>query len=745
MMKASTFFSRIAVITGLVSLGFTSHASTYTASQNGNWSDGTTWSTGIAPPAILSGGDFIIINSGITVTMDQDETLNNSQAILTLYGTLTSWHSLDITSGKLNGNGTIVLHSLRMGASSTSLFSGSMTLDNLYNSESNLSLQGNVIVADTLGLLAGNLNISQGASFTLIDNAVLNMGGGGFNNYQSWHQGGRINLYYTSPGISAMGIETTFANLQNITVNLPTATDRLDMGGNMTISGILSLMGGRLNMGAYNLSVSGSVFASGSGCLMAGTTSVVTVSGTAANSIAFASGSSSVAALNVNTTSAGSLTLGSDMTCLGTLNVQAGTLYLGGGQLTLQGPVSGAGYLSATGSSGLVLNGTTYSLRWANGGSTIGRLTVNVTGANSGVTMTNDMTVAGILTLTSGYLKLNGKHLTLGGTTTATAGAIYSDSVAYITLAGSAAGGMGALKFATGGDKVQNLEINTTNNSWATLASPLTVSGSLMLISGNLDLAGNDLTVQGTGSITGGSATSYILTSGTGSLRINVGAGGAGMLPVGTASYYAPLRVSNNAGSAANFNAVAHAGIYANGTSGSDVSASRQGVIVSWDLESDMTTGANAAVEAYWSQAMESAQFNSAKVYLSHYTNGAWDTYNATAAVSQSGNVWSTSRTGITSFSPFAVLSSGTSTGPNGINDVADAVAFTAYPNPARNVINVTTPDASGTLHLHDMIGNEVGTYVVSQTSSRIDISGLTPGVYFVSLDGKHTQRFVKQ
>lgn len=731
-----------------MALGLYTHATSYTCIQSGNWTDGTIWQAGVAPPATLSGNDFVIINSGLTVTMDQDETLNNSQAIVTVYGTLTSWHSLDISSGTLNGNGTIILHTLRMGAGSTWVFSGNMTTDNLYNLQNQLTLEGNVIVGDTIGFVAGNVGLGQGANLTLADDAVLDIGAGTYTSYQSWHQNGRINLYYTRPGISSMGIETTFVNIHDVSVNMPSATDRLDMMGDLTVTGALSLLGGKLNMNGHNITANGTIASSGTGTLMGATTSVLNVNGSGtANSVAFATGNNSIANLNVNLTGGGALTLASDLTCLGTLNVPSGKLMLGSSHLTLQGAITGSGYLSATNASSLIVNGSGNmgNIKWDNGGSTIGNVTINIDGANGMVYMANDMTVAGSLTLTSGYLKLNGKHLTLGGTTSAGAGAIYSDSLAYITLAGSAAGGMGALKFATGGDKVQNLEINTTNNSWAILASPLTVSGSLMLTSGNLDLAANDLNVQSTGSVTGGSATSYILTSGTGSLRINVGAGGAGMLPVGTASYYAPLRVSNNAGSAANFNAVAHAGIYANGTSGSDVSASRQGVIVSWELESDMTTGANAAVEAYWSQAMESAQFNSAKVYLSHYTNGTWDSYNATAAVSQSGNMWSTSRTGITSFSPFAVLSSGTSTGPNGINDVAEAVAFSAYPNPARNVINVTTPDASGTLHLHDMIGNEVGTYAVSQTSSRIDISGLTPGVYFVSLDSKHTQRFVKQ
>ncbi|MBS1686644.1 MAG: T9SS type A sorting domain-containing protein [Bacteroidetes bacterium] len=747
-MKFFTTLPRLLVTCSLMALGLYAHATSYTCIQSGNWTDGSIWQAGVAPPATLTGNDFVIVNSGLTVTMDQDETLNSSQAIVTVYGTLTSWHSMDITSGTLNGNGTIILHTLRMGTGSSWVFTGTITTDNLYNLQNQLSLQGNVVVGDTIGFVAGNIGLGQGANLTLADDAVLDIGAGTYSGYQSWHQNGRINLYYTRPGISSMGIETTFVNIHDVSVNMPSATDRLDMMGDMMVTGALSLLGGQLNMNGHNITANGTIASSGTGVLMGSSASVLNVNGSGvANSVAFAAGNNSIASLNVNLTGGGALTLSSDLTCLGTLNVLSGTLMLGSSHLTLQGAITGAGYLSATSASGLIVNGTGNmgNIKWANGGSTIGDLTINIDGTNGMVSMASDMTVAGTLALTGGYLTLNGRHLTLSGTTSAGAGAIYSDSAAYITLAGSTASGMGIIKFATGGDKVQNLEINTTNNSWATLGSPLTVSGTLMLTSGNIDLAGNDLTVQSTGGVTGGSATSYILTSGSGSLRIHIGAGSAGMLPIGTASYYAPLRVGNNAAAAGNFSALAHSGIYANGTTGSDVAASRQGVIVSWELESDMTTGANASVEAYWSQAMESAQFDRAKVFLSHYTGGTWDTYTAAAATSQSGSMWSTSRAGITSFSPFAVLSTGTATGPSGISDAAGGVAFSAYPNPARNVLTVTTPDATGTLHLHDMIGNDVGTYTVSQTTNKIDLSQLASGVYVLSLNDKYSQKIVKQ
>lgn len=748
-MRYSITLAKHLVTCSLMILGLCANATSYTAQQSGNWTDPATWQAGVAPPATLAGNDFVIINSGITVTMDQDETLNNSQAIVTVYGTLTSWHSLTVTSGTLNGNGTIILHTLDMGTGSSFVFSGAMTLDNLYNSRSQLALLGTTVVGDTIGFIAGNLTLGQGGSLTLADDAVLNIGAGTFSNYQSWHQNGRINLYYTRPGISSMGIETTFVNIHDISVAMASATDRLDMMGNITVSGALSLIGGKFNMNGYNLTINGTVNSSGHGTLMGSTASTITVAGSgAANNVAFASGYSSIASLTVNIANGGGLMLSSDVTCLGALTLQSGTLMLGSSKLTLQGAISGTGYLSGTSASGLVLNGTGTigPINWSSNGAIVGNLTVNASGANGAALMGTDMNVAGTLTLTSGYLKVNGKHLTLSGTcATSGAGAIWSDSTASLTIAGSAAAGMGSLRLASGGNKVHDLELNTTNGSWIALGNALSVYGKLYLTSGNMDLGANDLTLLGTDSIHGGSVSSYILTSGAGGLWITIAGSTSRMLHVGTAAGYAPLRVRNNASTGGSFGATAYGGIYANGNSGTDISISNHGVGTSWNLESDITSTPNVAIDAYWAQSMETSLFNRNKVYLSHYTNGAWDTYASAAAVSQPASMWSTSRNGMSSFSPFAVFSTGTA--PTGVKDIADNVAFTAYPNPAMNTINLNLPDASATsaVRVTDILGNEIGTYTVSQSNNKIDISQLTPGIYVLSLNDKYSQKIVKQ
>jgi hypothetical protein len=78
-----------------------------------------------------------------------------------------------------------------------------------------------------------------------------------------------------------------------------------------------------------------------------------------------------------------------------------------------------------------------------------------------------------------------------------------------------------------------------SNSAGLTLSSGLTTSA-LTLTSGKITLGGNNLSV---GTISGGSASSYILfnAAGTGSIALNVSGTSSWLLPVGTASNYSPL------------------------------------------------------------------------------------------------------------------------------------------------------------------------------------------------------------
>jgi hypothetical protein len=583
--------SGFAMLAGLA-LTFSANATTFTATTSGNFSASGTWSGGTAPSTNLTTADNIIINTGVTVTLDQDVTINNATASLAVNGTLSGTHSLNIQSGSLTGSltGSLSIHDLTLGSGSSTTYLGSTTVDNMYNSETLLSLAGATTVNDTVGLLSGSAQVSTGVIFTLGSNATLNIAGGSFSAAGGGTLTllGNVNILYSGSGSLATGVELGLSHINNVTVNLSSSSNQLSMSSDLTVPGQLSVQSGSLNMNGHNLTLNGTVATSATGSLSGSSTS----------------------------------------------------------------------------------------------------------------------------------------NLTLGG----------------------GAGSMGTLMFTSGSNTVNNLTVNGAASGYATLATDLNVAGTLTLTSGGINLSGSsNLTLTGTDSITGGSATSYIATSGTGSLVASV-AGGASldnsrMFHVGTAAGYAPVRVTNSSSTTGNFSANAHSGIYANGTSGTDLSSTRSSVNTSWNVESDIQSGANVTLTAYWNSSMEVNTFNRSTVYLSHYTNSAWDATANVQATVMAGGMASVSRSGITSFSPFAVFS-GYATG---INDVAANSAFSAYPNPANNSITVTVADANTTTDakVYDILGNQVATYPMHGTKNTIDITNLTSGVYFLSVNNA-TQKFVK-
>ena len=89
---------------------------------------------------------------------------------------------------------------------------------------------------------------------------------------------------------------------------------------------------------------------------------------------------------------------------------------------------------------------------------------------------------------------------------------------------------------------VNNLTLN--NAAGLSLGSNTTVNGILTLTTGALNLGNNNLTLGAAGTISGGSATAYIATTGTGKLIQPVAAATAKLFPIGTISSYDPVTVT---------------------------------------------------------------------------------------------------------------------------------------------------------------------------------------------------------
>src|SRR6185312_15888730 len=102
LLKTGLLSASLALVSGVAS------ATTYTAVISGNWSLSATWG-GTAPAFTLGANDIVIVPLGVTVTMDQNVTLNGSLSELNVLGTLSALPNIKLNdiSGTIAGTGTI--------------------------------------------------------------------------------------------------------------------------------------------------------------------------------------------------------------------------------------------------------------------------------------------------------------------------------------------------------------------------------------------------------------------------------------------------------------------------------------------------------------------------------------------------------------------------------------------------------------------------------------------------------------
>jgi hypothetical protein len=253
------------------------------------------------------------------------------------------------------------------------------------------------------------------------------------------------------------------------------------------------------------------------------------------------------------------------------------------------------------------------------------------------------------------------------------------------------------------------------------VASPLNLSSGSLYITGNLELNSkislnnNAVNLKGTSSnITGGNATNYIVTNGTGSVNVENlnSARGTVNLPIGTATNYNPVSIANT-GTSDTFSARVSEGI-SNTTNGA--------VNTTWEISEATAGGSNATISLGWNASQQNGAFNPNNATVGHYVNGAWTAENS-GAVSGS-NPYNITGTGITSFSPFAVMNLGALA-------TADPLKknISVYPNPFREILTVTSEDKA-TVHFYDMSGKMVGSHALVKGTNVLSPAALKPGVY---------------
>ncbi len=207
-----------------------------------------------------------------------------------------------------------------------------------------------------------------------------------------------------------------------------------------------------------------------------------------------------------------------------------------------------------------------------------------------------------------------------------------------------------------------NLLLNGAGSK--TLSSAATVNNTLTLTAGMLSLGANNLTIGNTGSISGATANSYIVTNGTGGLvQQNIGTGGrtGGIsFPVGSSTTsYTPVTLTNT-GTLDTYT-VGVLNSLSSSYNTSDVptgtTQTTNAVGRTWLVKEATAGGSNVTLGLQWNTADQLTGFNTASCYISHFFNGFWHPGASSAA--SGSNPYTQTISGITVFSPFGVGSAG--------------------------------------------------------------------------------------
>lgn len=345
-------FTKSLLLAALSCIAFTqSTAIPYTATSSGNFSSSSTWLGGQIPPTTINAND-IVINNGVTVTLDRNLNFNNSNSVLQLNGNAsivsTGNYRIEFNNGFLTGTNPackIDIDSIHFGGLllPSINYAGQMTARGMSISGANIAF--NITIKETLRLFGTASNLSTGKiDFATggSSNPVIVFDGGSLNN------GGGIvdltnpyNVKYTDPSASVGGgWELGGTGLEDVEFDLG-GSGNLALAGGLNISGgKLILTSGTVTLGSNTLTISGtgSIDGSGTGTISSTSSSDITISSSASPlgelRMHFSDHTVNNFTMNAGTSTA-ELKIGSDLIIATQLDLQGGRLNIQGNTLTL--------------------------------------------------------------------------------------------------------------------------------------------------------------------------------------------------------------------------------------------------------------------------------------------------------------------------------------------------------------------------------------------------------------------------
>lgn len=482
----------------------------------------------------------------------------------------------------------------------------------------NLSvLSGTVNITTALPILiSNNLNISSGATFNYSP-ASTNTTGMIFcgNGIQTVNNAGTLTL-----GANANIIVKESSNVQlssNITI-----LGKTTVAGTLnTLEKVISGATGSILSGNSSVSLTGTLAVATNGLTgLTSTTGVepgMLVSGDAAipanTFVTSINGTATVYFTNYPTAAVASATL--------TFSRVAGTIKSGHAN-GLDGSLTIAGTKNFDANTSFEFNGTAAQTTGVLLPSAVKNLTINNA---AGVTLSNDLTVNGILTMTNGNLALNSKVLT------------YDSNASLVYNGTSAQSTSGELISA-----VPALTINNSNN--VTLASSASTT-TLTFTSGNLLLGPNNLTV---GSFVGAGSSNHVVTSGTGFLKMATVGSGNAIYPIGpSTTSYTPVTSTNNTSSDI-------LGVNVRNTITNATVDNEKCVKLEWLANESIPGGNDGNITFTWNATDQGSTFNPAQPVFF----GAWDgsKYNLQEVTVSGSDPYSVTIASPATYPPFPVI-----------------------------------------------------------------------------------------
>ncbi len=193
--------------------------------------------------------------------------------------------------------------------------------------------------------------------------------------------------------------------------------------------------------------------------------------------------------------------------------------------------------------------------------------------------------------------------------------------------------------------------LRVNNGNRLILNDPITVSTQVDLINnGSIELGTNNLVLTPAATIVNFDPSHFIITNNTGILQQEVGAANV-VFPIGNSTYN-PATL-NNTGTVDNFSARVEDQVLDFGTIGTP--ETQDIVNRSWHITESIIGGSASTLTVQWDVPQELPGFTRSQSGVAHWDGAFWDHPSTYTAATPVGTSFSQTRTGITSFSLFAV------------------------------------------------------------------------------------------